>query len=499
MTLPDQQLILILGDQLSPKLSSLRHADKSRDVVLMAEVMAEATYARHHKKKFVLVFSAMRHFADYLKSEGWQVDYVKLEDDGKGEVERALFRHEISKVIMTEPGEWRLQQELQHIAQVEDTRFICSHASFRHWATSRKELRMEYFYRDMRRQTGLLMQGDKPEGGKWNFDVENRKPAKADLFMPEPKHFAPDAVTQDCIALTLRIAPDNFGDIHPFWFAVTAAQAEQALEHFLTMALPNFGETQDAMLTGQKFLNHAVLSPYINLGLLDPLHVCRRVEAEFHKGRVPLSAAEGFIRQIIGWREYIRGISWLKMPGYVESNALEATRPLPDFYWTGDTQMNCMAQAIKQTKEEAYAHHIQRLMVTGNFALIAGLDPKQVHEWYLAVYADAYEWVELPNTIGMSLHADGGLLGSKPYASSGNYINKMSDYCGSCHYDVKQRTGPKACPFNALYWDFISRHKHFAKNPRMANICKVYEKFDETEKERIKKSAEAFLGGLKAW
>jgi deoxyribodipyrimidine photolyase-related protein len=502
MTLPDQQLILILGDQLSPTLSSFRHADKARDVVLMAEVMAEATYARHHKKKFVLVFSAMRHFAEKLRSEGWQVDYVKLEDDGntqslRGEVERAMQRHGISKAVMTEPGEWRLQQELQHIAQVEDTRFICSHASFRQWASSRKELRMEYFYRDMRRQTGLLMQGDKPEGGQWNFDVENRKPAKADLFMPEPQRFAPDVVTQDCIALTLRIAPDNFGDIHPFWFAVTAAQAEQALEHFLTTALPNFGETQDAMLTGQKFLNHAVLSPYINLGLLDPLQVCRRVEAEYHKGRVPLSAAEGFIRQIIGWREYIRGIYWLKMPDYVESNALEATRPLPDFYWTGDTRMNCMAQAIKQTKEEAYAHHIQRLMVTGNFALIAGLDPKQVHEWYLAVYADAYEWVELPNTIGMSLHADGGLLGSKPYASSGNYINKMSDYCGSCHYDVKQRTGPEACPFNALYWDFISRHKRFAKNPRMANICKVYEKFDNAEKERIKDSAEGFLGKLK--
>jgi deoxyribodipyrimidine photolyase-related protein len=504
MTTTDQQLILILGDQLSGSISSLRHADKSRDIVMMAEVMAEANYARHHKKKFVLVFSAMRHFADKLRSEGWQVDYVKLEDDGntqslKGEVERALHRHGNPKVIMTEPGEWRLQQELQHIEQIEDTRFICSHASFRQWASSRKELRMEYFYRDMRRQTGLLMQGDKPEGGQWNFDVENRKPAKADLFMPEPQRFAPDVVTQDCIALTLRIAPDNFGDIHPFWFAVTAAQAEQALEHFLTTALPNFGETQDAMLTGQKFLNHAVLSPYINLGLLDPLDVCRRVEAEYQKGRVPLSAAEGFIRQIIGWREYIRGIYWLKMPGYAESNVLEATRPLPDFYWTGDTQMNCMAQAIKQTKEEAYAHHIQRLMVTGNFALIAGLDPKHVHEWYLAVYADAYEWVELPNTIGMSLHADGGLLGSKPYASSGNYINKMSDYCGSCHYDVKQRTGPEACPFNALYWDFISRHQRFAKNPRMANICKVYEKFDEAEKERIKDSAEAFLGGLKAW
>jgi deoxyribodipyrimidine photolyase-related protein len=343
------------------------------------------------------------------------------------------------------------------------------------------------------------MHGDKPEGGQWNFDVENRKPAKGDMLMPMPQRFGPDAITQACIDMTLRIAPENFGDITPFWFAVTSEQAEQALEHFLQTSLPRFGETQDAMMTGQKFLNHAVLSPYINLGLLDPLHVCRRVEAEYKKGRVPLAAAEGFIRQIIGWREYIRGIYWLKMPDYAQSNALEASRPLPDFYWTGDTKMNCMAEAIGQTKTEAYAHHIQRLMVTGNFALIAGLNPQQVHEWYLAVYIDAYEWVELPNTIGMALHADGGLLGSKPYAASGNYINKMSDYCKSCEFDVKQRTGPKACPFNALYWDFISRHKRFAKNPRMANICRVYEKFDDAEKLRIKESADAFLGGLKAW
>jgi deoxyribodipyrimidine photolyase-related protein len=451
------------------------------------------------------VFSAMRHFAEKLRAEGWHVDYIKLEDEGntqnlKDEVARAVLRHNISNVVMTEPGEWRLQQALAEFEQLEDTRYLCSHGAFRQWADGRKELRMEYFYRDMRRQTGLLMQGDKPEGGQWNFDSENRKPAKADFFMPQPLRFSPDDVTRDCIAMTRRIAPDNFGDIDPFWFAVTAEQAELALQHFLTHALPHFGETQDAMLTGQNYLNHAVLSPYINLGLLNPLYVCRQVEAEYHKGRVPLAAAEGFIRQIIGWREYIRGIYWLKMPDYRNSNALNATRPLPDFYWTGDTPMNCIAQAVKQTKEEAYAHHIQRLMVTGNFALIAGLDPQQVHEWYLAVYADAFEWVELPNTIGMALHADGGLLGSKPYAASGNYINKMSDYCGSCQFEVKQRTGPKACPFNALYWDFIARHKtRFAKNPRMGNICRVYDKFEEAEKNRIAESAAEFLGGLKAW
>jgi deoxyribodipyrimidine photolyase-related protein len=502
MTMSDQSLVLVLGDQLSLSLSSLRQADKTRDIVLMAEVMAEATYARHHKKKFVLVFSAMRHFAETLKAEGWHVDYVKLEDDGntqslKGEVARALKRHGLASVIMTEPGEWRLKQELADIPMLEDARYLCSHAAFNQWASSRRELRMEFFYRDMRRQTGLLMKGDKPEGGQWNYDLENRKPAKGDMFMPAPQRFAPDAITQECIAMTLRVAPDNFGDIEPFWFAVTAAQANEALEHFLKVSLPHFGETQDAMVSNNKYLHHAVLSPYINLGLLDPLHVCRRAAEEYHKGRVPLASAEGFIRQIIGWREYIRGIYWLKMPDYRNTNTLNATTPLPDFYWTGETQMNCMAHAVKQTREEAYAHHIQRLMVTGNFALIAGIDPFQVHEWYLAVYADAYEWVELPNTIGMALHADGGLLGSKPYAASGNYINKMSDYCGTCHYDVKQRTGPEACPFNALYWDFIARHQQrFAKNPRMGNICRVYDKFDADEKQRIADSAATFLKSL---
>ena len=447
----------------------------------------------------------MRHFAGELRVAGWTVDYVKLEDDGntqslKGEVARALQRHHLPQVFMTEPGEWRLKQDLADIEMLEDTRFICSHAAFRQWAQGRKELRMEYFYRDMRRQTGLLMEGDKPIGGAWNFDTENRRPAKADMFMHEPLRVTPDDITRDCMALTTRVASTNFGDIEPFWFAVTREQAERALTHFLNHALPRFGETQDAMLTGQHFLHHAVLSPYINLGLLDPLQVCRRVEKEYHKGRVPLAAAEGFIRQIIGWREYIRGIYWLKMPDYRDVNVLEAYRPLPDFYWSGETELNCIAQVVKQTRAEAYAHHIQRLMATGNFALLAGVDPKQVHEWYLAVYADAYEWVELPNTIGMALHADGGLLGSKPYAASGNYINKMSDYCGACRYDVKQRTGPEACPFNALYWDFIARHKaRFVRNPRMANICRVYDKFDEGEKGRIAESARVFLGGIKAW
>jgi deoxyribodipyrimidine photolyase-related protein len=502
MNTADQSLILVLGDQLSMRLPSLVQSDKSRDIVLMAEVMAEANYVRHHKKKLVLVFSAMRHFAEALRLEGWTVDYIKLDDPKntgslKGEVARAQKRHALNDVVMTEAGEWRLREELSHIRSLEDTRFICSHGAFRAWAQGRKELRMEYFYRDMRRQTKLLMNGDDPEGGRWNFDTENRKPAKGEVFSKQPPRFVPDAITTDVIELVKNRFDNNFGDLEPFWFGVTADDAQVALSHFLNHALPHFGETQDAMVEDQSFLNHAVLSPYINMGLLDPVDVCQAVEKSYHAGKAPIEAVEGFIRQIIGWREYIRGIYWLKMPEYRTENSLNATRTLPDFYWTGQTDLKCMAQAIKQTKEDAYAHHIQRLMITGNFALLAGINPIDVQDWYLAVYADAYEWVELPNVLGMALHADGGLLASKPYAASGNYINKMSDYCKDCRYDVKKRTGEDACPFNALYWDFIARHqKRFAKNPRMGQTCHTYGKFADAEKAAISKQANTFLDGL---
>jgi deoxyribodipyrimidine photolyase-related protein len=499
MIKPDQSLILILGDQLSFDLSALRQAEKSRDIILMAEVAEETTYAAHHKKKFVLVFSAMRHFALALRERGWTVDYVKLTDAGNtcslaGEIARAQLRHGIADVMMTEPAEWRLAEALKHIRTLEDARFVCSHATFNGWAKTRKELRMEYFYRDMRRTTSLLMNGDEPEGGKWNYDAENREAAKADIVPPQPIRFAPDAITQEVIALVEEKFSKNFGDLTPFWFAVTAEDAQTALEFFLNHALPHFGETQDAMVQDQYFMHHSLLSPYLNIGLLNPLDVCRRVEQRYREGRAPLAAAEGFIRQIIGWREYIRGIYWLKMPEYVNVNSLQATRPLPDFYWDGETKMNCISQVVKQTKQEAYAHHIQRLMITGNFALLAGLNPRHVHEWYLAVYIDAFEWVELPNTIGMALHADGGLLGSKPYAASGNYINKMSNYCKSCQFNVKKRIGDDACPFNALYWDFIARHyERFRKNPRMSQTCFTYGKFSDADKQDITNQANRFL------
>ncbi len=508
--LQTNQLILIMGDQLSHNISSLQNADKQASRILMMEVFEEATYVLHHKKKIAFLFSAMRHFAEELKQSGWQVDYVKLDDSGNsgsftGEIERTIQKHKPTSICATEPSEWRVKQEVEKwpdtfgitVDILPDDRFIATHVEFGSWADGRKQLRMEYFYRDMRRKTGLLMNSDKPEGGKWNYDNENRKPAKNDLFMPSQCRFKPDDITKEVLELVAKRFDNHFGDLEPFWFGVTASHAQKALQHFLDTALPSFGDYQDAMLADEKFLYHSLLSQYINAGLLNPLDVCRRVEAEYRKGRVPLNATEGFIRQIIGWREYVRGIYWLKMPKYVELNFLGATRDLPDFYWTGATEMSCLHHAITQTKEEAYAHHIQRLMVTGNFAMLAGVDPHQVHEWYLAVYADAYEWVELPNTLGMSQFGDGGLLGSKPYAASGNYINKMSDYCKNCRYDVKQKTGDDACPFNALYWDFLVRNEGKLKdNPRLGQMYNTWNKMDEEKRKTYLASANSFLKTL---
>ncbi len=505
-----RNLILVLGDQLTPTLSSLAAGDPLRDRVLMAELHDEATYVRHHKKKIAFLFAAMRHFAQGLRAGGWTLDYITLDaPDNQGsftaQVAQAVAQLQPERIVVTEPGEWRVAQMFAGwqerfkvpVDVLPDDRFLSSPTEFRGWAEGRKQLRMEYFYRDMRRKTGLLMEGDQPAGGQWNFDADNRKPADADLFMPQPLAFEPAAITQDVLALVAARFDNHFGDLMPFGYAVTRADAEAAFAAFVKKALPRFGDYQDAMLTGEPFLYHAVIAQYLNCGLLDPLQVCRQVEAAWRAGKVPLNAAEGFIRQIIGWREYVRGIYWLKMPGYEASNFFGHTRPLPGFYWTAETDMACVKAAVTQTKEQAYAHHIQRLMVTGNFAMLAGIDPHELHEWYLGVYADAYEWVELPNTVGMSQFADGGLLASKPYAASGAYINRMSNYCGSCRYAVKQRTGPDACPFNALYWDFISRHRDkIGSNPRIAQMVRTYDKFAPDEQQRIAQSAAAFLATL---
>ncbi len=378
-----------------------------------------------------------------------------------------------------------------------DRRFVIGRRAFADWMARQAEPRMEWFYRDMRRHTGLLMEGDEPAGGRWNFDADNRKRADAGVAYPRPPHFAPDRITEDVLALTEVRFAGHFGRLEGFGFAVTAAQAEAAQAWFLDEALPHFGDTQDAMLAGEPVLWHSLLSPYINSGLLDPIALCRAVEARYRAGQVPLNAAEGFIRQIIGWREYVRGIYWWTGPDYVRRNALGATRPLPGFYWTGDTRSRCLSEAIGQTRDLAYAHHIQRLMVTGNFALLIGADPAAVHVWYLEVYADAYEWVELPNTLGMSQFADGGLLGSKPYAAAGAYINRMSDYCRHCHYDVRKRTGDDACPFNALYWDFLARNRALlGDNERLAMPYRNWDRFGADEQVAIRARAAAYLAAL---
>jgi deoxyribodipyrimidine photolyase-related protein len=474
----------------------------------MAEVGDEAGYVPHHPKKIALVLSAMRHFAKSLESDGWRVAYTRLDDEGAsksivGELMRRGQEHGVSEVLVTRPGEWRLIEALENaplkVTLLPDDRFICSLDEFDSWAAGRKELRMEYFYREMRRKTGLMMEGDKPAGGKWNYDHDNRKPASDDMLRSEPMRFIPDEITEEVLDLVEARFGDNFGDLQPFHFAVTRAQALHALDHFAKHLLNGFGDYQDAMLQGDKFLHHSILSPYLNIGLLDPVEICGRVIEEWKAGRVPINAAEGYIRQVIGWREYVRGIYFREGPDYTARNALGHERDLPMLYWGGETRMNCVAQAIDQTQEDAYAHHIQRLMVTGNFALLAGVDPHQLHEWYLAVYADAYEWVEAPNTIGMSQFADGGIIASKPYVSSGNYIAKMSDYCGDCAYSVKEKVGDGACPFNLLFWDFMVRHRErFQGNPRMGQMYRTWDRMDEEKRVAILDGARRVLDKLDA-
>ncbi|MDP5085261.1 MAG: cryptochrome/photolyase family protein [Yoonia sp.] len=494
------RLVLVLGDQLSPALSALSKTDKAHDLVVMAEVMGEATYVPHHPKKIAFTFMAMRKFANQLRADGWQVAYTRLDDpDNTGSITGELIRRasEVAAagVVYTEPGEWRLIAALGDMPLkshcLPDSRFIASHADFDAWAEGRKQLRMEYFYREMRRKTGLLMDGDQPEGGKWNYDHDNRKAAPDQVDFAGPLRFAPDEAVLDLVEARFG---GNFGALRPFWFATDAAQAQQQLTHWIEGGLPKFGDFQDAMLNDNRFLYHSLISFYLNAGLLDPLDVCQQVEAAYRAGLAPLNAVEGFIRQIIGWREYMRGIYFREGPDYVTRNALGHTRNLPALYWGSETKMNCMAKTVAQTREEAYAHHIQRLMVTGNFALLAGIDPAQVHQWYLAVYADAYEWVEAPNVIGMSQFADDGIIASKPYISSGNYIHKMSDYCGSCAYRVQDKTGPEACPFNLLYWHFLDRHRErFKGNPRMGNMYRVWDRMDEDRRQTVLDQAEAWL------
>ncbi|MEM7664759.1 MAG: cryptochrome/photolyase family protein [Pseudomonadota bacterium] len=504
-------LLPILGDQLTRTLSSLRGRTKDDTVILMMEVWDEATYVKHHKQKIVLIFSAMRHFAAELREAGWTVDYVHLTDADNsgsftGEVARAIERHDPREIHVTEASEWRVQQALEEwpdkfacpVEIFPDDRFLCSHQQFRDWAEGRKHLTMEHFYREMRKRTGLLMTGDgKPKGGDWNYDKDNREPPKGEMDAPPAPKFEADDITREVIDLVEDKFGEHFGNLDSFEWPVTSDEAERAADAFFAERIEKFGPYQDAMVHGSDDLYHSMLSTSINCGLLDPLKLCERAEQAYEDGKAPLNSVEGFIRQIIGWREYIRGFYWLHMPELETANELEATRPLPEFFWTGETDMRCLSDCIRSTHDNAHAQHIQRLMVLGNFCLLAGINPIEVQDWYLAVYADAYQWVELPNVSSMILYADGGKLATKPYAASGNYINKMSDYCKGCTYSVSKKTGEGACPFNPLYWHFMDRRRdRLESNHRIGRIFATWDRMDDHKKQAYLDSADAFLGAL---
>lgn len=504
-----KSIILILGDQLSLDIAALKNADKNHDLILMSENWHECTTPKHHKKKIVFILSAMRHFALKLKDKGFNLCYVKLDNpDNSGsfisEVKRIANKFNITNIKVTYPGEYRVLNDLKSLTKeglalefVEDDRFLCKIDEFKEFAKGKKQLLMENFYRYMRQKYNILMQSNKPIGGKWNYDIDNRKPPSKNLKIPQNYQAKIDDITKEVIDLVNDKFSNHFGDIKPFYLAVTSEEALLILKDFIATRLHNFGTYQDAMIENEHFMFHAHISFYLNNGLLDPLKTIKLVEEEYKSGRANINNVEGFIRQILGWREYIRGIYWLKMPNYKELNFFNAKNKLPQFYWDGQTKMNCLSQSVKNTKENSYAHHIQRLMLLGNFALITAIDPKEIAEWYLIVYSDAYEWVELPNVLGMVLFGDGGLLASKPYAASGSYINKMSNYCKNCAYDVKLKNGQKACPFNYLYWNFLLKNQELLKNNhRMAMIYRVLEKFDKEKIANIKSDSEKFLQEL---
>jgi deoxyribodipyrimidine photolyase-related protein len=508
-------LRLILADQLSHSLESLKGSNKAKDWILMAEVRQEASYVKHHKKKIAFLFSAMRHFALELQQEGHQLVYQKYLDEDSPDkkscgslfaaVEQLCKQKAIKRLVLTHPGEYRVLEDMLswqerlgiEVEILQDSRFLSTLDNFANWAEGRKQLRMEYFYREMRRSWHILIEDGKPTGNKWNFDSANRKALPKNMNPPPPTKFTPDNITQEVLTLVSETFSEHFGDLEDFHFAVTREQALVVLEEFVTQRLEYFGDYQDAMLQDQPWLFHSHISFYLNCGLLLPQEVIEKAELAYRNGTAALNCVEGFIRQVLGWREYVRGLYWLKMPEYKDENYLEATRKLPDFFWTGNTQMNCLSQCVTDTKQNAYAHHIQRLMVLGNFSLLAGLHPDEVNEWFLIVYADAYEWVELPNVTGMILFADGGEVASKPYAASGAYINKMSNYCQHCHYSVKQKNGAQACPFNYLYWDFLDRNESKLRgNPRLGMPYRTLRNMTEEKKSMIRGDSAIFLNAL---
>jgi deoxyribodipyrimidine photolyase-related protein len=509
-----RSLVLVLGDQLDLQAAAFDGFDAELDAVWMAEVAEESTHVWTSRPRIALFLAAMRHFAQALQAAGRPLHYMRLDAPGNrgslaAQLQADLQRLRPARLVMTAPGDWRVLQALKAVAAAcavplelrEDRHFFTSVREFAAHARGRKALRMEYFYREQRQRHGVLMDpqdAKRPLGGRWNFDAENREAfgAEGPGRVPPRSRFEPDALTREVIDLVEQRFAQHPGRLDSFAWPVTRAQALQALQDFVQQRLPRFGRYQDAMWPGEPWLYHAHLSAALNLKLLNPREVVAAAVAALDAGQAPLADVEGFVRQILGWREYVRGIYWTQMPGYLQRNAFAAGADLPHWYWSGATDMACLREAIEQTLAHGYAHHIQRLMVTGLYALMLGVQPKQVHAWYLAVYVDAVEWVELPNTLGMSQYADGGLMGSKPYIATGKYIERMSPHCKSCRYDPAQRSGDTACPFTTLYWDFLMRHEAtLARNPRMALQVKNLARMDDAQRQAVTVRAAAIRCG----
>lgn len=498
-------LLVIFGDQLDHQSAVFEGFDPEQDAVWMAEVEHEATHVWSHKQRIALFLSAMRHFRDELRQKDIRVLYTELNESGPTDnfatrLGTDLHAVKPERVIVVRPGEWRVLQGLKEVCQDEglalelreDTHFYTTPDDFETHAKGRKAVRMEYFYRELRKRFSVLMDQGQPVGGDWNFDKENR--GSFGKTGPKDPNGGPahrmDVLTREVLDLVALRFADHPGSLDSFAWPVTREEALRDLQTFIAHRLPAFGQYQDAMWRGEPWLYHSLLSTSLNLKLLNPREVVAAAEEAYRNGQAPLAAVEGFIRQILGWREYVRGIYWAHMPDYLERNAMGANEPLPDFYWSGETDLECLRQAIGQTLEHGYAHHIQRLMVTGLYALLLGVDPKQVHEWYLAVYVDAVEWVELPNTLGMSQYGDGGLMASKPYIATGSYIQKMSNYCQACPKNPKEKTGPDACPFTTLYWDYLIRHEDkLRKNNRMSLQVRNLDRLDHGARAAVAKAA----------
>lgn len=483
-----RNLIVILGDQLNTDAAVLNRIDPAQDCVWMAEVHEEATHVWCHKTRLVLFFAAMRHFRGELRSRDVPVRYHELTDDPGNDRGASLIQvlegdvreYRPQRILLTQPGDYRVLTSLQELADrldvpleiCPDDHFLSSPDEFTTFAATRKRLVMEDFYRLMRRKTGLLMDGrGKPVGGRWNYDQDNRRPLPRDVVtaLPHPRTFPPDAMTHDVMTMVQARFASHPGTCTDFDLPVTRTQALEFLDDFILHRLADFGTYEDAMLAGEPFLFHSRLSTCLNLKLLHPRDCLDAALRAYENKQAPLNSVEGFVRQILGWREYVRGIYWTRMPEYQELNALEHDLPVPSFFWDGTVDMACVRDSMAHVLRHAYSHHIQRLMVLGLFALLAGVHPRRFHEWHMAMYADAVDWVSLPNALGMSQYGDGGIVGSKPYCATGKYIHRMSNYCPTCPFDPAQSTGPAACPFTTLYWDFLDRHEaRLQGNPRMA-------------------------------